>query len=252
MAVYTDVPEYARTLLPSGATFALTPYADPDPEARLIVDAFFGDAAAVSAAPLEDPLWRHLLVSGFASASQYDRLIRLARAGVEMPNGVACVTRTGSGFQGFQGRSWAGSPGNLHLTVHLAPQRPIERFETVFVALAAVSVVEAIDLVPGLEGLARITRIKWVNDVLLHGAKVAGVLAYTQTRGAMVTSAVLGIGLNVETTPLVRRTAFVPAVGSLREFAPDPTAARMPMPCARCCARSQGTTGFCSTRGITS
>jgi biotin-(acetyl-CoA carboxylase) ligase len=51
---------------------------------------------------------------------------------------------------------------------------------------------------------------------------VAGVLAYTQTRSDVVTSVILGIGVNVETTPDVQRSGFVPAAGSLRELAPDP------------------------------
>ena len=40
------------------------------------------------------------------------------------------------------------------------------------------AVVDALDAVPGLEGRAR---IKWVNDILIGDAKVAGILAYTQT-----------------------------------------------------------------------
>jgi biotin-(acetyl-CoA carboxylase) ligase len=48
------------------------------------------------------------------------------------------------------------------------------------------------------------------------------VLAYTQTRSDVITSAVLGIGLNVETTPPVARSAFVPAASSLRELVQEP------------------------------
>jgi BirA family transcriptional regulator, biotin operon repressor / biotin---[acetyl-CoA-carboxylase] ligase len=221
LAVYTDVPDYACGLLPLDDAGAFTSNARPAPEAGALVTAFFGDAAPVHVALLDDSFWHHVLVSGFASGSQYERLIRLIRARVEIPDGVACIARTGTGLQGFHGRSWSARPGNLHLTVHLAPGCPIRRFESVFLALAAVSVVDAIDAVPELRGKAR---IKWVNDVLIEGAKVAGVLAFTQTRGATVTSVVLGIGLNVETTPSVAPTAFVPAAASLRDFAAEPAA----------------------------
>jgi BirA family biotin operon repressor/biotin-[acetyl-CoA-carboxylase] ligase len=68
------------------------------------------------------------------------------------------------------------------------------------------------DTLPGLEARAG---IKWVNDVLIDGAKVGGVLAYTQTVGDNVTGAVLGIGVNVETVPEVEPTIFVPRVSSL-------------------------------------
>jgi BirA family biotin operon repressor/biotin-[acetyl-CoA-carboxylase] ligase len=85
--------------------------------------------------------------------------------------------------------------------------------------LATVSLVEAIDQAPGLEGKSG---IKWPNDILVSGAKVGGVLAHTQTRGERVTAAVMGLGLNVEGTPAVEPTPFVPRVGSLRDLAPDP------------------------------
>jgi BirA family biotin operon repressor/biotin-[acetyl-CoA-carboxylase] ligase len=90
----------------------------------------------------------------------------------------------------------------------------IPRFEVAFTILATLSVVETLDHIAGLEGRAR---IKWVNDILLGAGKVGGVLAYTQTQGRTVTSAVLGIGLNVNTVPQVKPTPFVPVVSSVRE-----------------------------------
>lgn len=46
---------------------------------------------------------------------------------------------------------------------------------------------------------------------------MSGVLAYTQSQGLRVTSAVLGIGLNVNTVPQVEPTPFVPAVSSVKD-----------------------------------
>ena len=45
-------------------------------------------------------------------------------------------------------------------------------------------------------------RIKWPNDVLVARRKIAGVLIRTEVQGDRVTSAVLGIGLNVNSTEL--------------------------------------------------
>jgi BirA family biotin operon repressor/biotin-[acetyl-CoA-carboxylase] ligase len=59
--------------------------------------------------------------------------------------------------------------------------------------------------------------IKWVNDVLLDGRKIGGVLTATQTQGDRVNAVVLGIGLNVATAPPVPPTPFVPLVGCLAE-----------------------------------
>jgi BirA family transcriptional regulator, biotin operon repressor / biotin---[acetyl-CoA-carboxylase] ligase len=217
LPIYTDTPEFAAALFGPGDG-AAPGGAAPDPAMGVVAGAFLG-TDGIHVLALDDPFWRHAVVSRHSSGSQYERLIGLVRQGASVPHGLACVARTGSGFQGFRGRSWQGCAGNLHLTVHLAPGCAIRRFESVFLALAAVSVVDAIDEVPGLRGRAG---IKWVNDVLIAGAKVAGVLAHTQTRGATVGSVVLGIGINVETRPEVAPTPFVPRAASLRDHAPEP------------------------------
>jgi BirA family transcriptional regulator, biotin operon repressor / biotin---[acetyl-CoA-carboxylase] ligase len=219
MAVYTDNPAYGETLLPAGAVGAFAPAATAAEPQRLLLDAIFTPGADLYTAPLSITGWQHILAVDFSDGSQYDRLIDAAR-GAAIPDRVACLARTGRGFHGFRGRDWDARAGNIHLTVHLAPQRPLPRFETVFTALAAVAAMDAIDTVPELAGRAR---IKWVNDVLVDGAKVAGVLAYTQTRSDVVTSVILGIGLNVETTPEVVRTDYVPTAGSLRALAAGST-----------------------------
>jgi BirA family transcriptional regulator, biotin operon repressor / biotin---[acetyl-CoA-carboxylase] ligase len=220
MAVYTDNADFAATLFPPGPALSFVP-TDPPPALAPVLGALVGASARPLAASAQPPGWPHVVVCDFAAASQYDTLIRLARSGVALPDRLACIARSGNGFHGFKGRPWRTWRGNIHLTVHLAPERPIPRFDTAFIVLAAVSVAEAVDAIPGLAGRAG---FKWVNDVLVDGAKVAGVLAYTQTRESTVTGVVLGIGVNVETTPRVERDAFVPAAASLRELAPEPDA----------------------------
>jgi BirA family biotin operon repressor/biotin-[acetyl-CoA-carboxylase] ligase len=91
----------------------------------------------------------------------------------------------------------------------------VEHFGTGFPILAAVSLVEAIDAIEGLEVKAS---IKWVNDVLCDGAKVAGFLVHTTSMEDTVSSVVLGIGLNVEKTPELPPDPHVPKVASIREF----------------------------------
>jgi biotin-[acetyl-CoA-carboxylase] ligase BirA-like protein len=143
---------------------------------------------------------------------------------VALPDGLACIAADGSALRGFHGRSWADAAGNIHLTVHLAPERPVPRFETAFLAMAAVAAADAIDRAPGLRGRAG---IRWVNDLVIDDAKVGGVLARTQSRGDIVTGVMLGIGLNVQTSPAVEPTPFVPRAGTLRRFAADPASVRL-------------------------
>lgn len=216
MAVFTDNMEFAARLMPdprpAGWGPALTCDDTDDWLEVFLREPRYRARPADAGRP-----WSRILLSEVADGSNYDRLIDLARAGAPVPDGTVCVAGSGRGFHGFKGRSWAAVPGNLHLSVYLAPRRAIERFEVAFMALAAVSVVDAMDRVPALAGRAG---IRWVNDVMLEGAKVAGVLAYTQAQRTTVNAAVLGIGVNVETRPAVVPTAFVPAVTHLAEHAP--------------------------------
>jgi len=216
MALYTDRPAVAATLLHPAAAETFVACPRPPGAGSHLLAAIFSGAPELFQSGYRFPGWRQLLVRGTAPASQYDQLIQLLRAGTAIPDRTACIAAEGSGFHGFRGRAWSALRGNVHLAVHFAPRREIERFDTAFMALAAISLAEAVDSVPNMQGRAR---IKWVNDILVGGRKVGGVLAYTQSRGRAVEAVVLGLGLNVEATPDVERSAFVPAVGSLRDFA---------------------------------
>jgi biotin-(acetyl-CoA carboxylase) ligase len=226
--VYTDAPDLARALLalPEHAAFA------PAQRLPAAVAAVLGSGGSDIGERVEGILrhgggpasWQCVTVTKKAATSQIETLAGLARRGTPIPDGMACIAADGSELRGFRGRSWAAATGNIHLTVHLAPECAIPRFETAFLALAAVAAVDAIDVVPGLRGRAG---IRWVNDLVIDGAKVGGVLARTQSRGEAVTGVLLGVGLNVETPPAVAPTPFVPRTGALCRFAPDPASAQI-------------------------
>jgi biotin-(acetyl-CoA carboxylase) ligase len=217
MAIYTTSLRYASAVLPPELVTQLEPVEMVEPGLASLAETLFPGQTPIHAAPSDPFPGGHLFVSEFAATSQYDRVVDLVRTGATLPDRVACLAGSGLDFHGFKGRPWAALPGNIHLVVHLAPNRPVDRFHVAFTVLAALSAVEAVDGIPGLEGRAG---LKWVNDVLVDGAKVAGVLANTQSRGDVVTSAILGIGLNAETTPEMEPTPFVPRAASLRDFLP--------------------------------
>ncbi len=160
-----------------------------------------------------------MFVVEIADRSQFDVLVNAAKSESSLPSGVVCLAGSGHGFHGFRDRPWAALKGNIHLSMHLTVPRDAVATVADVVALAAVSVVDTIDVVPGLEGRAE---IKWVNDVLIDEAKVCGILARIETASPGATSVVIGIGLNVEATPDVPPTPFVPRVGALRAFADPP------------------------------
>jgi BirA family transcriptional regulator, biotin operon repressor / biotin---[acetyl-CoA-carboxylase] ligase len=89
-------------------------------------------------------------------------------------------------------RRWISPPGNLYLSVVLRLGLPPARnVELGF--LAALAVADAVDAL--LPRQARAT-LKWPNDVLVRGGKIAGILL-EQAGDAMI----LGIGLNVLHAP---------------------------------------------------
>jgi biotin-[acetyl-CoA-carboxylase] ligase BirA-like protein len=186
---------------------------------RRLWDAVYGSRVIRQSKLEAASAWSYLFLVEYASISHYDLLIDLSRQNDGLPDGLMCLAGSGERFHGFKGRAWSAPKGNLYLAVHFAPRQPLKHAATCFTVLAAVSALDAIDRVPGLSAAGG---VKWVNDLLIDGAKVGGVLAYTQSESELITNAVLGIGLNVETTPSVPPTAFVPKVGALRDVAPEP------------------------------
>lgn len=218
MAIYADNLDALAALLPAEVVGTPVPGARPEPALTPVVHAVFDDATSLYTAPADLTGWHGILIRDHARGSQYDLVAELLRQGITVPDAVAFLARSGSGMHGFRGRPWSARAGNVHLVVHFAPGVAVERFESAFTALAAVSAAEAAETVPGIRELDGGARLKWVNDVIVAGCKVGGVLAYTQTRDAVVSSVVLGIGLNVETSPDVERSPEVPAAASLREL----------------------------------
>ena len=106
------------------------------------------------------------LVALDSVGSTNDEAGRLAEAGAREGTFVWAKEQTGG--RGRRGRRWASPVGNLYCSTILRPDCPAARVaELGFVAALAVA-----DLV--LEG--RAVRVKWPNDVLVDGGKVAGIL----------------------------------------------------------------------------
>ena len=103
-----------------------------------------------------------------------------------LPEGAVAVTEHQRGGRGRHGRRWVAPPGTSVLaSILLRPprDRPVPELSLV----AALAVAEAIN-----EATGSSAQVKWPNDVLLEGRKVAGILA--ELRGSTV---VVGIGVNV-------------------------------------------------------
>lgn len=106
-------------------------------------------------------------------------------------HGVAVVAERQSAGRGREGRVWQSPPGNLHMTVVLRPDGAVGDAPQLgfVVALAVAGAVDAL-AGPG-------TALKWPNDVMRQGAKLAGLLLERQDDGAVLA----GIGMNVRQAP---------------------------------------------------
>jgi BirA family transcriptional regulator, biotin operon repressor / biotin---[acetyl-CoA-carboxylase] ligase len=92
--------------------------------------------------------------------------------------------------RGRRGRTWHDEPGaSLLMSVILRPRLDPVRLPTLSLA-AGVAVVEALERVTGLAA-----RLKWPNDVLVGGRKLAGILLESRLNAAPLV--VLGIGINL-------------------------------------------------------
>lgn len=96
--------------------------------------------------------------------------------------------------RGRQGRTWWSEPGaGLYCSVVLLPGAPYSP-----PALTMAGGMGALDTVRAL-GAVR-ARLKWPNDVVVHDAKLAGILAETRGLDPKRPAYVLGIGINVSQT----------------------------------------------------
>lgn len=121
----------------------------------------------------------------------------LAASGETGP--VWIVADSQSGGRGRHGRVWTSPPGNLYASLLLTEPCPQARApELGFVAGLALH--DAIRHLSGLE--APDLALKWPNDVLLRGAKLAGLLLEGQVSpGSGIFTVVIGMGVNVQSAP---------------------------------------------------
>jgi BirA family biotin operon repressor/biotin-[acetyl-CoA-carboxylase] ligase len=119
--------------------------------------------------------------------------LRRARRGEQGPLWV--TARVQSAGRGRRGRAWTSGPGNLHATLLLTdPSPPALAPQLSFVAALALydAVVQiAAAIRPHLE-------LKWPNDMLCRGAKLAGILV--EGEGTPL-SVAIGIGVNCAQHP---------------------------------------------------
>ncbi len=171
----------------------------------------------MTAAPVLPDGWT--LVALESAGSTNDEAMALADAGA--PEGTLVWARQQTGGRGRRGRVWASPVGNLYSSTVLRPDCPAARAaELGFVAALAVA-----DIVPA----GRDLRVKWPNDVLVDGGKVAGILPESSIApDGRAEHVVMGIGVNVGFAPSLPEMRYPGAcVGGTVEAALERLAAAL-------------------------
>jgi BirA family biotin operon repressor/biotin-[acetyl-CoA-carboxylase] ligase len=152
------------------------------------------DAERFRALSASLPLGTPCVVSALTDSTSDDALAA-ARDGA--PHGALFVTDEQRKGRGRRGNTWHAPPGEaLLFSVVLRPEIAAEHAACLSL-VAGLAVRAAVAAALAAASVAKTARVKWPNDVVVDGKKVAGILVESQMRGERLGAAVVGVGLNV-------------------------------------------------------
>lgn len=117
----------------------------------------------------------------------FDTLQSTNDTAVNYPPNCVIVAKAQTAGKGRYGHNWVSPAGNLYMSAVLPDDGENARFYAFIVALSVVQSLKT----KGFE-----TKVKWPNDILLDGKKLAGILLEKTDKGI-----VAGIGINVASCP---------------------------------------------------
>jgi len=107
------------------------------------------------------------------------------------PEGTVIIAETQTKGKGRLGRQWISPKGNLYFSVILRPDIPTHKAPLITL-VGAVAVASAIR-----KHCSVLAAIKWPNDILIVGRKVAGLLTEMSAEPDRIRHIALGIGIDV-------------------------------------------------------
>jgi BirA family biotin operon repressor/biotin-[acetyl-CoA-carboxylase] ligase len=133
-----------------------------------------------------------------------------------MQEGTLVITEHQTEGRGRLDRTWRSTPGkDLLFSLIFRPSLTItETFRLTVVSSLAIA--EAIRQETGLEAL-----IKWPNDIFIKGKKIAGILSEVSGTSERLEYVIVGIGINVNSNPVVYPEIHDKATSLRREFKQD-------------------------------
>ena len=110
-------------------------------------------------------------------------------------NGTAILADSQSFGKGQRGNSWHSEPGkNLLVSFILKPDNLSVLRQQELTWITSICIVQTLRIF-NIE-----SQIKWPNDILIRGKKIAGILIENQLSGEFISNSIIGIGLNVNQT----------------------------------------------------
>jgi BirA family biotin operon repressor/biotin-[acetyl-CoA-carboxylase] ligase len=111
------------------------------------------------------------------------------------PEWILALEQTAA--RGRRGRAWVNPTGNFAATLVMRPAESPDRV-ALRSFLAAVALWDALVAATGRAGAFS---LKWPNDVLLNGGKLAGILLESAGAGRSLSHFAIGIGVNLRAAP---------------------------------------------------
>ncbi len=118
---------------------------------------------------------------------------RMAASGEAGPVWILADRQTAG--RGRRGRAWVAPPGNLSATLLISPGKPAAE-------IAQLSFVAALAAADMIASCGAEPKVKWPNDVLVDGQKIAGILLESSSQGGADPAwLAIGIGANLKAYP---------------------------------------------------
>ncbi|GAB4237799.1 MAG: biotin--[acetyl-CoA-carboxylase] ligase [Elainellaceae cyanobacterium] len=177
---------------------------------------------------IELPIFPALQIYCFESVTStntavWDLLSQGARAG------TVAIALTQQAGRGQRGKQWVSNSGGLYLSIGLAPNLSVHKATQLTLSSAW--------------GIAQVLRdrsipvqIKWLNDLVVQGRKLGGILTETRSYQGRIHQAVVGVGINwsnsvpevgVNLKTVLSEVLAEPARSPANPIAPDLTIASL-------------------------
>jgi BirA family biotin operon repressor/biotin-[acetyl-CoA-carboxylase] ligase len=114
----------------------------------------------------------------------------ISMKGMTRLNGYVIISDRQQNGIGRHGNTWISPKGGIWLSIILSSTLHPSRIAS-FSFCASVAVSEAIEICTGIN-----SRLKWPNDVMIQGKKVAGILVEASVEADYIEHIIIGIGVN--------------------------------------------------------